>query len=254
MKISIITPSYNSEKYIAETIESVKNQSYKNFEHIVIDGLSSDTTVKILHQYPHLHWISERDNGQTDAINKGFRLANGDILAWQNADDLYFPHTFERVIDYFKNNPQVDIVYGYYDLIDSESKFICKVKPIAWNYWLFKHGRFVPMQPTVFWRRKVYEEIGDLDTSLHYCMDVDFFARVSKKFKFSLIPEFLGKFRVHENSKTHNENNHNEVYDEYNQVMIKNFNLTVVDQIIMRLFKLRGELIKKLRINFSHIK
>ncbi|MDO1445146.1 glycosyltransferase family 2 protein [Rhodocytophaga aerolata] len=248
MKISIVTPSYNSEKYITETIESIKQQSYKNFEHIIVDGKSTDNTVKILQMYPHLHWISEKDNGQTDALNKGFRLASGDILAWQNADDLYFPDTFEKVIKFFKENPETDIIYGYYELIDSTSNFVCKVKPIAWNFWLFKHGRFVPMQPTVFWRRKVYEEIGDLDTTLHYCMDVDFFAKASKKFKFSLVPQFLGKFRVHNQSKTQNSVNYKALIKEYNVVMAKNFDLTIFNKIIMRLFQWRRELGSFIRI------
>jgi hypothetical protein len=104
------------------------------------------------------------------------------------------------------------------------------------------------MQPTVFWRRRVYEEVGDLNTTLHYCMDVDFFAKASKKYKFSLIPDFLGKFRVHNESKTQNKKNYQELVLEFNQVMTQNFNLNSYDRLIMRLFQLRREIVRKMRI------
>src|SRR4051812_24806692 len=97
LKISIVTPTYNSALYIRETMESIHSQSYKNFEHIVMDGLSKDNTVAIVEEYPNAKVISEKDSGQSDALNKGFKLVTGDILAWQNADDLYCPNAFQTV-------------------------------------------------------------------------------------------------------------------------------------------------------------
>lgn len=241
MKISIVTPAYNSEDYIGETIHSIKNQSYKNFEHIIIDGASEDNTLSIIKDYNHITFISEKDRGQSDALNKGFKIAQGDILAWQNADDLYFPDTFEKVIHFFKSNPSVDIIYGNYQLIDGNGKWICDVKPPAWNAWLFKHGRFVPVQPTVFWRRKVYEEIGCLDNKLHYCMDVDFFAKASKKFNFTLVPVFLGKFRVHDQSKTQSKWNSKEIRNEFKHVLGTNFNYNYWNYFFLNFFLLRSK-------------
>jgi len=195
MKISIVTPTYNSENYVQQTLDSIHNQSYKNIEHIVVDGLSTDKTLDIVKSYPQIKWTSEKDNGQSHAINKGFRMATGDIFAWQNADDIYCENALETVVNFFTNNPDVDVVYGSYKLIDSEGNWICDVNPIEWNEWLFAHGRFVPLQPTVFWRKRVADEVGTLNEELHYCMDVDFFARAVKRgFRFAKIPAVIGAF------------------------------------------------------------
>jgi len=245
MKISIVTPSYNSSRYIRETIQSVHEQSYRNFEHIVVDGQSTDQTVKILAQYPHLRWISEPDRGQSDAINKGLRMATGEILAWQNADDLYMPYTFKTVVDFFRANPEVDIIYGNYAVIDERGQELFRIEVPRWNRWLFAHGRFVPLQPTVFWRRRVSDTIGELDLNLHYCMDVDFFARASKQFTFAAIPVLLGKFRSHDTSKTQSGRHTQDVLKEYKAVLSRHYNYGVVDGLLFNLFQTRAGLARK---------
>jgi glycosyltransferase involved in cell wall biosynthesis len=193
MKFSIITPSYNSEKFIEATIKSIHSQQGAEIEHIVMDGASKDGTVEILKRYPQIQWVSEKDKGQSDALNKGFARATGDIFAWQNADDLYLPGAFETVAKLFASRPEVDFVYGGYQIIDVDGKWICDVHGQDWNAWKFRHGRFVPVQPAVFWRRRVHEQAGPLNVALHYCMDVDFYSRASKTFRFHHIPELLGK-------------------------------------------------------------
>jgi glycosyltransferase involved in cell wall biosynthesis len=248
MKISIVTPCYNSSTYIEQTIQSILKQSYQNFEHIIIDGQSSDGTLEILKKYPHLNWISEKDSGQSNAINKGFQKATGDILAWQNADDIYCLNTFEWVIDFFKTHPDVDVVYGNYQLINSEGEFICNVRAVDWDLWLFKHGRLVPMQPTVFWRRKVYESVGDLNENLNYCMDVDFFCRAAKHFKFAKLDKTLGQFRVHQISKTQNTQNKSKVYQEHKQILRDRFNYSPINSLIFDLFYYRGRLARIIKI------
>lgn len=243
MLISVVTPVHNGEKYIRETINSIKNQNYKNFEHIVIDALSTDNTLNIVKEYDHIKYLSENDNGQSEALNKGFMMAQGDILAWQNADDVYFPNTFQIVVDFFITNPEVDVVYGYYQLINSSSEWICNVYPIQWNRWLFSHGRFCPPQPAVFWRREVYETIGQLNEKLHYCMDVDFYSRaINLGFKFQRIPDMIGRFRVHNQSKTQNKNNEIKVYKEYKSVLGKNFNFNIIDVLIFKFFQYRAKI------------
>lgn len=236
MKISIVTPTLNSAQYVRETIESIKNQSYKNWEHIVVDGLSTDGTLDVVREYPNIKLIVEKDFGQSSAINKGMRLTSGEILAWQNADDLYCPTTFQTIVDYFENNPSIDVIYGDYQLIDENSKWICEVRPPKWNLWLFAHARFVPMQPTVFWRRKVYDEIGNLNEELHYCMDVDYFSRAAKTFKFARIPKVLGSFRVHNNSKTQQKNNKIKIDQEIRTVLSHNFSYRYIDYFLFYLF------------------
>ncbi len=253
MLLSIVTPVYNGEKYIKETMDSIHSQSYSNFEHIVMDGGSKDGTVSIVKQYPKATLISQPDKGQTDAINKGFRQTKGDILAWQNADDIYLPDAFEIVIRFFEKNPGVDIVYGSYQVIDSESKWQFDVHSKRWNTWTFSHGLFVPMQPTVFWRRQVYEKIGDLDIQLKYCMDVDFFAKASKHFRFKEIPAFLGQFRVHDESKTHTPNIRQKVLSEKKAVLDANFGYTAVDSLFFSLFSFRSWLGEHLKPFFKKL-
>lgn len=250
MMISIITPTYNSAPYLRETLKSIHDQSYKNFEHIVIDGHSKDDTCSIVAVFENVLLVSEADSGQSDAINKGFRRLKGDIIAWQNADDTYLPGAFESVIKFFNDNPEVDLVYGYYQLIDSSSQWICDVYPMNWNEWMFKHGRFVPLQPTVFWRRRVFESIGLLDESLHYCMDVDYFARaLNKGFKFARIPLVLGQFRVHNESKTQNWHNEKVVRREYKSVLAKHFDYGIIDSLVFDFFQLRAKVTKTIKFN-----
>jgi len=245
MKISVVTPVYNGEKYIRETIESIKGQSYNNYEHIIIDALSTDNTINIIKEYPHVLYLSEKDHGQSDAINKGFRLAKGDILAWQNADDLYFPNTFDTIVEFFNNHSEVDIVYGYYQLIDQDRKWICDVYPIKWSGWLFSHGRFCPPQPTIFWRRRVYEKVGLLNDSLNYCMDVDFYSRaVKNNFVFERIPKMIGQFRIHVDSKTQNRDNEKKVFEEYKKVLADNFNYNLFDIFLYKMFQARAKVTK----------
>lgn len=250
MLISIVTPVYNCEKYIRETMDSIHSQTYRNFEHIVIDGLSKDNSLAIIKEYKGALLVSEKDKGQTDAINKGFRLAKGDILAWQNADDVYFPETFQKIVDFFEANPEVDVVYGSYQIIGPTSNWVCDVHAQSWNDWKYAHGRFVPMQTTVFWRRKVYESIGELDIDLKYCMDVDFFAKASKKFKFKSMGVFLGQFRIHEESKTHTPTNRILIISEMRKVLARNYGYNFFDHVIFTFFILRSRLAEKVKKHF----
>jgi glycosyltransferase involved in cell wall biosynthesis len=243
MKISIITPALNSAAFLGNVIENVASQGYPDVEHIVVDGGSVDGTVDVLKANNHIRWISERDRGQSDAINKGFCMCTGDVLAWQNADDLYAPGVFKTVAEYFIAHENVDIVYGDYQLIESDGNWICDVHPIEWNEWQFAHGRFVPLQPTLFWRRRVYEAVGELDLTLHYCMDVDFLARaIKKRARFARIPEILGMFRVHLGSKTQNKKNRKAVETEYRLVLGHHFNYGIFDTTLFLLFQQRKKI------------
>ncbi len=200
-KISIITPSFNQGDFIEQTILSVISQNYTNLEYIIIDGGSNDNTVEVIKKHEkHLtYWVSEKDRGQSHALNKGFKKATGDIIAWINSDDMYLPETFDFIVKMFKQNPDVDIIYG--DVINfSETKE---------NY--YKVKEFEPLdflsrisihQPGVFWRRKLLGKVGLLDETLHYSMDYDLWMRLFFNYKSLKIDKPFAKFRMHEKSKT----------------------------------------------------
>ncbi len=202
-KVTIVTPSFNQGNFIEETILSVLNQDYPNIEYIVIDGASADNTLDILKKYDKkIIWKSEPDNGQTQAINKGFKMATGEILAWQNSDDTYLLETVSIIADFFLKNPDVGMVYGYFNYIDENGNFLFTKEIIDFNYRQFACGRFTPPQPTVFFRKSVLEEVGYLNEDLDYSMDTEFYCRIGKKFKIALIPKILGNFRIYPQSKS----------------------------------------------------
>jgi len=198
--LSIITPSYNKADFVRQTIESVLTQDYTNFEYIVIDGGSSDQTVEILKEYSdRLYWISEPDRGMSDAINKGFRRAKGEILAWINADDYYYPGAFRSVVDYFAQYPEISIMYGELDYLDRAGMITShwRVVPV-WDYNLLLNGfNYIP-QPATFMRREVFETVGDIDVNEKRCMDYDYWLRVGKQYRFGYLPRTLGGIRIME--------------------------------------------------------
>ncbi len=234
-------------------MQSIHSQRYSNLEHFVFDARSSDETSEILKQYDdHIYWISEKDDGQSNAINKGFRKVTGDIVAWQNADDLYESDTFEFVSSFFKENPHVGLIYGAYYEIDELGKRLSTVKAKSWNEYKFKYGRFCPVQPTVFWRKEVLDKVGLLDESLNYCMDVDFYSRVLKGgFNIKGINKVLGSFRVHQESKTQNLANRKSHKKEYLKVLKKHFRYGLIERIIFELYYYRSQLAMKFKRYFA---
>jgi len=211
--ISIVTPSFNQANYIEETLRSVSSQKCPVLEHLVIDGASTDGTVDILKRYSalpewkYLRWISETDRGQSDAINKGFRMARGDIVGWLNSDDLYVPDCFSIVSQIFAQNEDVDLVYGDYLIIDKTGRTLILKKEIAFDWDIMLCGMNYIAQPNVFFRRRVFEAIGYLNNSLHYLMDYEFWLRAaSKGLRFQHIPTAFAACRWHLDAKTVSQN------------------------------------------------
>lgn len=202
MKISIITPTLNHAQYIEDTILSVKNQDYSDFEHIIIDGGSTDGTVDILKKYPHLIWISEKDSGQSNAINKGFKMASGDILAWINSDDYYEKDIFSHIVAFFENSKECFFLYGDQIVIDENKNILGFRSGEDLSLPNLLKNPDVVRQPVCFWRREVINIVGYLDETLHLVMDYDFFLRISKKFKLYHIEHFFCYFRLFEGTKT----------------------------------------------------
>jgi len=201
--VSVVTPSYCTSRFIAETIESVKSQDYPCIEHLVMDGGSNDDTVDILKRYPHLVWVSEPDRGQSHALNKGFSMAKGEIFGWLNSDDTYNPGIVSRAVLYLTNNPDMDMVYSDLNIIDDQSLPIryCASRPFDLNALLSNNYIY---QPTVFFRRAVYEELGGVDETLHYSMDREYWLRIGNQFKIGYIPYYVGaNLRIYPGTKTY---------------------------------------------------
>lgn len=205
-KVSLVTPSYNQGQFIEETIRSVLLQGYPNLEYIVMDGGSSDESVEIIRKYePWLTcWVSERDSGQADAINKGWQCATGEFLGWINSDDVLVPGGIATTIDYFTRNPEVGYVYGDLEIIDAESNVIG-----TQTYEDFVLAEIVQQagwisQPGNLMRRSVFDQVGLLDVSLHFQMDLDYWLRAALICQFGYLRQPLARFRRHADAKTSN--------------------------------------------------
>ena len=200
--VSIVTPSFNQGEFIEATIQSVLAQDYPNIEYIVIDGASTDATVNVLQRYAEkISWISEPDRGQSDAINKGFLRARGDILAWMCSDDLYEPDTVSQVIEHFRQHGTTDMVYGECQYIDSQGQPIGKYPSSEFDISSLLPFCFIP-QPTVFMRRSLLDCVGMVDADLQYAMDLDLWARVAMSGRIDFMPQVLARYRLHDGTKT----------------------------------------------------
>jgi glycosyltransferase involved in cell wall biosynthesis len=205
-KISIITPSFNQGEFIEETIRSVLLQDYPNFEYIIIDGASSDNTLSIINKYEKwiTLWISEKDRGQAHAINKGFKRATGDILAWLNSDDFYAPHALAKVAEANKNNEGTIIAGKIVDFDNNNGhQTIVKQYNISFESIVkFWEGNQWWHQPGLFFPTAAVKKIGYLDENLHYGMDYDLLCRLTQICQTVYLNDIFAHFRLHNKSKT----------------------------------------------------
>lgn len=202
--VSIITPCFNSARFLEQTIESVLTQDYEPIEYIVIDGGSTDGSLDILKKYgARLQWVSERDSGQSEAINKGFRRARGAIRSWVNADDLLTPGAVRTVAGYFQAHPDVHFLYGDVEAIDEKGRSYGlrrSVQPCSFETLVNEDDSIV--QPGAFWRAELWAAIGELDEKLHFMMDYDYWIRASRQFKLARVPFTLARERLYGTAKT----------------------------------------------------
>jgi len=209
-KISIVTPSYNQAEFLKQTVRSVLSQDYPDVEYVVMDGGSTDGSVDILREYSDrlAYWNSEKDEGQSDAIARGFERSTGEIMGWLNSDDVLLPGALTAVANFFRENPEVEVVSGGAYCIDSEG---WPLHGRFGNYTLgvaATHGRLRyyhmdgVFQQATFWRRSAYDAVGGLDRSLKFILDRDLFLRLAKRRPFARLPQMLACFRIHEDCKS----------------------------------------------------
>jgi glycosyltransferase involved in cell wall biosynthesis len=201
--LSVITPTRNMARFLPDTLDSVAALSAPH-EHIVVDGDSDDGTVELLEgrEDPSLTWISEPDSGQTEAVNKGLRLARGDLLAWINADDAYIPEAADRALDHLARNPETGAIFGGVNYVDEHGEVFRTLVPpkFSWRRYLY-FGAFVTA-PTIIWRRDLMARAPSLNQAYIDAADYDFFLRLLRGVRVDLLPEPLLNFRYHATSKT----------------------------------------------------
>jgi len=199
--ISVVTPTFNGAAYLEDAILSVRRQSGVATEHVVIDAASTDNTLEILERHPHLRWISEPDRGQSDAINKGFLMATGDLVGWLNADDYYLPGALNAIARAAEEHPEADVLYGDCIFVDPDGRIVrSKVEHDFDAQVLLYFGCYIPSTSTFFRRRLIGHGLL-LDCDYRVAMDFEFFARLARLgCSFHYVPRFIAAFRWHQDN------------------------------------------------------
>jgi glycosyltransferase involved in cell wall biosynthesis len=202
--VSIVTPSYNQARFIEETIQSVLGQDYPRIEYLIVDGGSTDGSVEIIRRYADRlgWWVSERDQGQTDAINKGFARANGEILAWINSDDTYLPQAVSQAVAALQSHPQAGMVYGDANLIDEHGAVLGKFPARQTDYRRLRQGYVHIPQQAAFFRADLWRKIGPLDPTFYFAMDYDLWVRLAGQAPLVYTPQLWANFRLHQTGKS----------------------------------------------------
>ncbi len=201
MKFSIITPSFNQGRFLPDCVESVLKQTGVEVEHIVTDAGSTDETLEVLRRYPHLKWTSEPDAGMSDGINKGFLKASGDWIMWLNCDDYLLPGVLEKVAEFIRGNPNVDVVHGDCLFVRENLKLIRrKFDHAVDEATLLFVGCYIPSTST-FFKRRIIDDGHLLNTSYKVCMDWEYYLRLMRRgYRFGYVPEALAGFRWHDSN------------------------------------------------------
>lgn len=205
-KISVVTPSYNQGEYLERTIVSVLNQNYPNLEYIIIDGGSTDNSVAVIKSYEEYlsFWVSERDQGQAQAINKGFSQATGTISAWLNSDDVYLPGTLEKIGTFFRDHPLADLVYGNTFYTNKHDEIIGDLVFTKFHLNTLIFNSIGVIQPSTFWKTDAANKLGGLREQFIFCMCLDLFLRMYKAgIEFHFMNDYLSCYRMTKTHKTY---------------------------------------------------
>jgi glycosyltransferase involved in cell wall biosynthesis len=202
--VSIVTPSLNQARFLEATIQSVLSQDYPRIEYFIADGGSTDGSLDIIRKYaPRLSgWVSEKDRGQTDAINKGFARASGNILAWLNSDDTYAPGAVMAAVRAFEASPDSGLIYGDANYMDDGGRIIGKFPAAQTDFVRLRQGYVHIPQQAAFFRADLWKTLGPLDTSFYFAMDYDLWLRIARRAQVKYIPETWAHFRLHAAAKT----------------------------------------------------
>jgi glycosyltransferase involved in cell wall biosynthesis len=202
--VTIVTPSYNQAGFLEETIRSVLDQDYPRIEYIIIDGGSTDGSQDIIQKFASrlAGWVSEPDQGQTDAINKGFSRARGDILAWLNSDDTYLPGAVAEAVQALLAHPQAGMVYGDADLVDETGGVIGRFPARQVGYRQLRRGSVHIPQQAAFFRGDLWKQVGPLDPTFFFAMDYDLWVRLAKVSELVYVPRRWANFRLHRLGKS----------------------------------------------------
>ena len=203
--VSIVTPSFNQARFLEATIESVLSQDYPRIEYMVVDGGSTDGSLDIIQKYAGrlAWWVSEKDRGQTDAINKGFNRATGQILAWLNSDDTYEPRAVGKAVKYLMAHPELGMVYADCNYINEEGRVIGRFPAAQTDLKRLREGYSHIPQQTMFFRAGLWQQVGPLDPSFYFAMDYDLWTRIASRSTLRYLPgETWANFRLHSSGKT----------------------------------------------------
>lgn len=203
---SVVVPNLNGARFLEGTLDSIAAQRSVRPEVVIVDGGSTDGSLEIIERWAEEHgarWISEPDEGQAQAINKGFRIVRGDIVTWINSDDCLHPDAVSKVVAEFTADPELDFVWGFCLEIDADGRPLRILNPgVRTDLSDLRRTRnFIP-QPASWYRRRVIDRFGPLDESYHFAFDFEFFLRIAGQVEAGFVPEILAMFRVHETSKT----------------------------------------------------
>ncbi|PWB67737.1 MAG: glycosyltransferase [Holophagae bacterium] len=203
---TVVVPNLNNARFLQRTLDSIAAQSVPDLDVVIVDGGSTDGSVEIIRSWAEANgarWISEPDGGQAQAINKGFRMARGEIVTWLNSDDLFPPGAVSRAIWEFESDPELDFIWGFCLLIDAEGRPL-RIGNFDARRDLaeLRGSRCFIVQPGTWFRRSVFDRFGYLDESYHFAFDYEFFLRMAGKVKARFVPDVVSNFRVHPSSKT----------------------------------------------------
>ena len=202
--VSIVTPSFNQARFLEAAIESVLGQDYPHLEYMIVDGGSNDGSLEIIRKYERrlAWWVSEKDAGQTDAINKGLARANGRILAWLNSDDSYEPGALRAAVDFLLGHPETGLVYGDANFIDEAGRVIGRFAAAQTDLRRLRQGYVHIPQQAAFFRGDLWRALGPLDPTFYFAMDYDLWVRLAGRARIQYVPQTWANFRLHSAGKT----------------------------------------------------
>jgi glycosyltransferase involved in cell wall biosynthesis len=202
--VSIVTPSFNQARFMEAAIRSVLSQDYPRLEYLLVDGGSTDGSVEIIRRYESkiAWWVSEKDQGQTDAINKGFAHAKGEVFAWLNSDDTYEPNAISSAVGLLNDHPEVGLVYGNANYINEAGRVIGRFPAAQTDLARLKRGYVHIPQQAAFFRAGLWRMVGPLDPSFYFAMDYDLWIRLARRSGVKYVPQTWANFRLHTSGKT----------------------------------------------------